>query len=206
MRAMPQPVLVLVNGGPACGKTTLGKRLSDELGLPIISRDLLKAGLAVTFGEVDDPAGRPEPAVLDRSRGGRLGQAAFAALDRVLQSLLADSVSLIVEQAWSRGLAESRLQPYTGMARVVQLHCRLARSAAQARFAARAGMPGRDSYPDAEIVEMMQAGTYPWHEYETPLDLPVPTLRIDTQDGYDPAMELIVAWVWRSAANLASNS
>ena len=36
------PLLVLIGGAPGTGKTTLGQRLSQTLGLPLISRDMIR--------------------------------------------------------------------------------------------------------------------------------------------------------------------
>lgn len=48
------PLLVLVSGLPAAGKTTLAGRLAHALQLPVLSRDAIKDGLAESR-RVTDP-------------------------------------------------------------------------------------------------------------------------------------------------------
>jgi dephospho-CoA kinase len=38
----PEPLLILLHGGPATGKTTLGLRLAETFGVPYISKDGVK--------------------------------------------------------------------------------------------------------------------------------------------------------------------
>jgi 2-phosphoglycerate kinase len=70
-----EPLVVLVGGPPASGKTTLAGRLASELGLPLIAKDGLKETLLdAVEGDVD----------LRRSQ--TLGRAAFALVWHVLES------------------------------------------------------------------------------------------------------------------------
>ena len=48
-----RPLLVLVAGAPASGKTTLARRLAAELGLPVLHRDLIRNAIADAFGPSD---------------------------------------------------------------------------------------------------------------------------------------------------------
>lgn len=56
-RRRPRPVVALVNGLPGSGKTTLGRALADELGIPFLGKDLLKEGMADGLGEHATAAG-----------------------------------------------------------------------------------------------------------------------------------------------------
>ena len=51
--------LVIVNGLPASGKTTLVERLSKDLGSPAFSKDDFKELLADTIGFTDHESTRP---------------------------------------------------------------------------------------------------------------------------------------------------
>lgn len=78
---MRAPLVVVVTGMPAAGKTTIAGALSRDLGLPLVSRDKIKERLYDTLG------------VGDLEWSGRLGGAAFA--------LLFDSARLMTESGHS---------------------------------------------------------------------------------------------------------
>ena len=60
----PEPLLILLHGGPATGKTTLGLRLAETFGIPYFSKDGVKepifdhVGLPVAWETDDGPSGR----------------------------------------------------------------------------------------------------------------------------------------------------
>jgi len=39
---MPKPLLIIISGPPGTGKTTLGKRMANELHLPFVNKDSIK--------------------------------------------------------------------------------------------------------------------------------------------------------------------
>jgi adenylate kinase family enzyme len=59
-RNVPLPLLVLVTGKPGAGKSTLAIELgrAQNLGLPLLSRDAIKAGLVETWAFVQPGASR----------------------------------------------------------------------------------------------------------------------------------------------------
>jgi dephospho-CoA kinase len=61
---MNKPLLVIITGRPASGKTTLSRLLSREIKCPLFSRDEFKEGFVNTVGaphaELDDSANRKE--------------------------------------------------------------------------------------------------------------------------------------------------
>jgi glucokinase len=74
-------LVVLVNGLPAAGKSTLARALSRELALPLFSKDVIKEAHADVLG-VQPPDGRPQ-----RAWNSQFGAAANA----TMWALLADS-------------------------------------------------------------------------------------------------------------------
>lgn len=79
------PLLLVITGKPATGKTTLGRRLAADLGLPFFSKDEMKETLFDSLGAAD------------RAWSRRLGIASFALLRTVTAALLGAGQSLAVE-------------------------------------------------------------------------------------------------------------
>ena len=50
---MPGAVLVLISGPPGAGKTTLGAKIAQELGIPFLNKDGIKELLFDTLGWKD---------------------------------------------------------------------------------------------------------------------------------------------------------
>lgn len=82
---MPTPLLILVSGPPAAGKTTLARRLAAEFGLPMVHKDGIKELLFDTLG------------LKDYAWSQELGRASIALLYAFLARLLAAGVSVIAE-------------------------------------------------------------------------------------------------------------
>lgn len=177
-----RPVLVIVSGPPATGKTTLANLLAKELRLPCFMRDGLKEILMDTLGAPD------------RERSHELGRASYALLYDVVDRLLAVQVGAVIESNFNRGTSEQDLQPFIERSRAVLIHCVAAPLDIERRYRERAGQGDRHpGHHDREalpaLVENLEAGVY------EPMDLAIPLLRVDTSDGYDPAKSEIVAFV-----------
>ena len=142
---MSKPTLLIVNGLPGTGKTTLARRLAADVHLPIFSRD----GLYETLYD----------ALACRSNGSPplLGSAAFALLYHVTGSLLAAGQSVIVEQFFGRPelrTAELLQLQHTSDFESFQILCRTEGSALLERALARAGTEERHaSHQDREWIE-----------------------------------------------------
>jgi hypothetical protein len=101
-------------------------------------------------------------------------------------------ISLIAEHSFRRGMSESALRPLTQLACSVVLHCDTAPEEARRRFVER-----ERSNPRARMdllaatIQRMEAGAYDWALFD-PLDLGVPTLRVDTTHDYTPALDVII--------------
>ena len=85
-----KPLLILVNGLPGAGKTTLARRLAADLRLPVFSRD----GIYETLYDALDGAAAGVPSLL--------GAASFALLYQSAGAVLAAGHPVIVEGFFGR--------------------------------------------------------------------------------------------------------
>ncbi len=85
-----KPLLVIVNGLPGTGKTTLARRLATDAGIPVISRDRLYETL---YDALECSANAVPPL---------LGSASFALLYHMAEAVLAAGQPAIIEGFFGR--------------------------------------------------------------------------------------------------------
>lgn len=179
-----RPVVVIIGGAAASGKSTLARRIADELRLPLISRDSLKESLM-------DSLGSP-----DRTRSRELGAASYGMLITVVNLLLDAGVGAVVESNFSHGRSETDLRAFLGRAKAVQIHCETSHGEVRRRYRARAidgsRHPGHHDTAPETLADLEASLASDRH---LPLDLVIPLLRVDTTDGYDPDFAAISAFV-----------
>lgn len=172
-------MVVLVNGLPAAGKSTLAPGLAAALDLPLLSKDVIKEIHADVLG-VDPPVDLSQ-----REWNRRLGMAA----SRTMWALLGSSApGAVLESSWRadvRGLVEAGLQQ-AGCAGAAEVWCEAPLPALRERFARR----WESSHPihgaplsDDEWAAMI--------EHADPLGLG-PVLRVDTSGPIH--LEIVVEW------------
>jgi len=159
--------VVLVNGLPGAGKTTVAAPLAARLGAPLLAKDALKEALADVVG----PEAR-----------GLVGAAAMEAVWRLASAPLP---RVVVESWWFRprdldhalrGLATA------GADAVVEVWCDVPADVARGRFDARA--PSR--HPVHADGRDLAADWARWAQQGAPLALG-PVLRVDTRGPVDVA-------------------
>ncbi|MEQ9943779.1 AAA family ATPase [Pectobacterium aroidearum] len=91
--------LILVNGIPASGKSTVARVIADELHLPLLSLDEIKEPFMVQLCDT-----------IDRTLNRKLGYAAYQAMFNIVQQ--APKNSTIILDAWFGFREKSRLQEY----------------------------------------------------------------------------------------------
>jgi predicted kinase len=166
-----RPLLVVVTGAPASGKTTIARDLAAELGLPLVVKDDIKERLYEAFGSGDELEAK-----IDR--------AAAAILFTTVDSQLAAGVSVLAESNFE---ARSDPAPFRALCAkhdfaLVQIHCSRDPDAVEQEFAERVEEgrrhPGhRDEPGDAADVRAdMESGRW------DPLDIPGELIEIDADD------------------------
>jgi broad-specificity NMP kinase len=89
-----RPKCVIVTGRPGAGKTTLSKKLSESLHMPMLSRDEIKEGFVNSYGVSHEKL----PADTNR----KVTDLFFSATQMFLES----GVSIVVEAAFQHKLWE----------------------------------------------------------------------------------------------------
>jgi len=171
---MRQPALIVVAGRPGAGKTTLAHALARAVPCPALCRDEVKEGLVSTAGDASE-------------EGDNLQRRATDAFFDALALLLGRGVTVVAEAAFQDRVWAPRLEPFRAIARVRLVLCEVDPELARARRAARAlGDPARTWFHPEGAERDRATGSY------EPPRLGVPTLRVDTADGYRPGFDAIV--------------
>jgi predicted kinase len=181
-----QPWLIIVTGLPCTGKTTLGKWLAGQLGIPFVNKDGIKELLFEILGWKD------------RDWSKQLGRASVELLFYFAEAQLAAGSSLVIESNFDSTLAPPSFRALQEKYRVhfIQVFCVAQEETIFDRFKARAGTrhPGHvdhlflDEFEDA-LPKMKQ----------DVLDIEGPVIRVDTTDiqkvDYDGVLQAVRASV-----------
>jgi predicted kinase len=177
------PTLIVVSGPPGSGKTTLAHKVAGAIGCPAICRDEIKEGMVHAA-----PRFVPGP-------GDPLTMRTLDTFFDVLRLLVSRGTTVVAEAAFQDRVWRPALESLADLASLRIVRCAVAADAAQARITRRANEnPLRKAHEDGHRLQDADS----WrrsHESFIPISLPVPTIDVDTTDGYDPGLPEIVALV-----------
>jgi predicted kinase len=168
------PLVLIITGAPASGKSTLGPRLASALGLPYLSKDLFKESLFETLG------------VADRAWSQRLGVASIQLLFKSTAALLEAGQSLAVESNFQTRLSTPEFQGFAERfgCRFIQVVCTASGPTLVERFERRVVSGERHpGHADAETLAEWRTALLAQH-WEA-LDLPGPVLTVNTEGTVD---------------------
>ena len=181
---MNKPLLVIVTGRPGSGKTTLAHALAREICCPVFCRDEFKEGLCVTE--------QKKHTELPPDTNGKVYEVFFRAVELVLQARM----SLVAEAAFQHKLWAPKLTPLLEFADIRIVVCSVDSHAARSRFIERGlANPRREQFHRDTAVHAAKEGIALLVGNYDPPRLPVPTLHVDTTNGYQPDMASILTFV-----------
>jgi predicted kinase len=178
---VPAPTLVVLSGPPASGKTTLAHALAEAIACPAICRDEIKEGMVHAFGS-GYQAGPGDP----------LTMRTLPVFFDVLRLLATAGVTVVAEAAFQDARWREGIEPLSGLVQFRIVQCTVDDDVARERLARLRAAHG-DRSPGALKA---LAGGSPFADFDR-LSLPVPSIVVDTTDGYAPDLPAIVEFVNR---------
>jgi predicted kinase len=176
------PTLVVVSGPPGAGKTTLAHAIAQTVGCPAVCRDEIKEGMMhATPGFVPGP-------------GDDLTRRTLPVFFGVLELLLKAGVTTVAEAAFQDRTWRSGLEPLRDLARIRVVHCTVGADVAfQRSVRRRRDDPARRAHADPGPSEAVERAAR--HSAFERLSMDVPSIEVDTTDGYRPRLRRIVTFV-----------
>lgn len=110
-----KPILIIINGLPGAGKTTLSRRISEQFHFPLFSKDAFKEIFFKTLG------------IKDRSWSMELGKTAISTMLLAAESTLKKGVPCIIESPFQPHFGQKDIENLlkNAPAEIIQIFCSL---------------------------------------------------------------------------------
>jgi predicted kinase len=181
---MNEPLLIVVTGSLASGKTTLAHILADKINCPLISRDELKEGLINTLHVADTQ--------LDKSVDLHVYDTFFETIDL----LISKEISIVIEAAFQDKLWRPKLLNLLDKAVIKIIICKTNHELIKNRFAKRLlDNSDREKYHGDQSLTFSKERFAELTENYQPVNINAPTLQVDTTENYSPTIEEIINFI-----------
>ncbi len=177
---MPLPTLVVISGPSGSGKTTLAHELARVIPCPAVCRDEIKEGMVHAHG-VGFQADWGDP----------LTQQTFPVFFEILRVLVSAGVTVVAEAAFQHKLWEPSLEPFTDIAQLRIVQCHVDPAVAKQRIA---GRGDRLAHADGQLMQAIDSDMSALRSFVR-VSMDVPSIDVDTTNGYEPSLEALVDWV-----------
>ncbi len=189
---MNKPLLIVVTGSAASGKTTIAHILSNKICCPLLSRDEFKEGYLNTLGVNHNQ--------LDNSVDWNIYDTFFEAINL----LISRGISIIIEAAFQDKLWRPKLLPLLEKTEIKIIICRTNPDLIKSRFTKRfSDNPNREKFHGDKSISLSKERLAILTEVYEPVNIDAPTLCVDTTDNYKPSIEEITKFIGqKKAANI----
>lgn len=181
---MNKPLLIVVTGKPASGKTTLAHILTKKIKYPLLSRDELKEGY-INTADI-------EHSQLDNSVAWHIYDTFFDAIDL----LISKGISVIAEAAFQDKLWKPKLLNLLDKAEIKIIICKTPSDLTTIRFNNRLlNDPEREKFHGDKSLNLVKGqGSLITETYE-PVNIDAPTIEVDTTENYNPDIKKIISFI-----------
>jgi predicted kinase len=169
------PTLVVVSGPAGTGKTTLAHELAQAIGCPAICRDEIKEGMVHGADEFRPALGDP------------LTVRTLRVFFGVVHTFVSSGVTVVAEAAFQDKIWAPNLEPFSDLAHLCVVQCYTDAAVARQRVQGRAS---RAAHADAGVL-----GDAAYFDDFVRLASAVPSIDVDTTDGYNPEIDTLVAFI-----------
>lgn len=177
-----KPKCIIVTGRPGAGKTTLAKKLGQQLWMPVISRDEIKEGYVNTFGVTHDQ--------LPATTNATVSNCFF----EIVYHYLINQVSIVIEAAFQHAVWEPRMPTILAVSDPYVIVCSIDGAIAAQRHLQRGVTdPSREFYHgDTGVAVYRATGKMALPGLYVAPDFNVPTIHVMTERDYSPSLDEIV--------------